>query len=106
MRTDDDWMNPSMVATTWRPMEPKDEWIIQRMRVVVCSWMGSGGPPREWAEWRSFDSRKERDAELARLRKDTSWILRPAFRSKDGWLQVEDEEADLLRRLAVVRNQT
>ena len=102
MRDDDDWMNPS-TSVSWSMPPPKETWLIQRERVIVCTWMGDG-PPREWKTWMSYDTREERDAELKHLRETTSWHLRPAYQPLRGRMRVEDEEADLLRRLADVRS--
>lgn len=98
---DDDWMNPR-TSVSYEMPKPKEEWLIQRERTIVCTWVGDG-PPREWRTWRAFDDRKERDAELKRLRKDTSWHLRPAYKPLYGPIRVEDEEAYLVRRLEEVR---
>jgi hypothetical protein len=102
---DDDWMHPHMTATHWEARKrDKDEYIIQRKRTVICSWVGDG-PPTRWDHWATFDTRKERDAELKRLRAEHTWILRPAFRAAGeiGREEVEDEEGDLLRRLTEIR---
>lgn len=101
MIDDDDWMNPRR-SIGWSMPPPKETWLIQRERVINCTWMGDG-PPREWATWMSYDTRKERDAELRRLRETTSWHLRPAYQPLHGRMQIEDEEIDLLNRLAKVR---
>jgi len=100
-RTDDDWMNPR-TSVSWEMPEPKEQWLIQRERVIVCTWMGDR-PPHEWATWMAYDNREERDAELKCLRETTSWHLRPAYQPLHGRMRIEDEEADLLRRLAEVR---
>lgn len=101
---DDDWLHPKIgTSYCYGKTPPKEAWLIQRERTIVCTWMGDG-PPREWAFWMSYDTRKERDAELKRLRETTSWHLRPAYQSLRGRIRVEDEEADLLRRLANVRS--
>ena len=100
--TDDDWLHPKMTSSMYISPPPKEEWLIQRERTLVCTWVGDG-PPRKWALWRAFDSSEERDAELKRLRETTSWHLRPAYKPLHGHIRVEDEEVDLLRRLAEVR---
>lgn len=102
MQKDDDWLYPS-TSISWTMPEPKEQWIIQRERTIICTWLGDG-PPREWATWNAYDSRKERDLKLKRLRETTSWQLRPAYQPLHGRLQIEDEEADLLQRLAKVRS--
>lgn len=98
----DDWLYPQPTGEVFKPPKPKERWLIQRERTIVCTWFGDG-PPREWALWSSHDSREERDDELKRLRETTLWRLRPAHQPLHGRVQVEDDEADLLRRLDKVR---
>jgi len=100
--TNDDWMHPQRSSTTWTASKrDKPEFLIERQKVVICSFVG-GGPPTEWKTWASFDTRDERDSELKRLRKTTSWSLRPAFYHPILGHKIEDEAADLRRRLAEI----
>lgn len=78
---DDDWMHPSYSSVGWsmkdaEEVRRKRPFLIQRERVIVCTWMGDG-PPRRWDEWASFETKEKRDEELARLRKEhPAWHLR------------------------------
>lgn len=100
----DDWMHPSSSDGWSAPKRDKDEYIIQRQRVIQCSWMGDG-PPTQWSKWSSFDTRKERDDELKRLRATTTWRLRCAhYNALTKRETIEDEEWDLLRRLEEIRS--
>lgn len=102
----DDWMHPNLSSSIGWSAKPRDkeEFIIQRERVIICTWSGDG-PPREWGHWRTFDTRKERDAELKRLRETTTWHLRPAYYSPTlRREEIEDERIDLLWRLASLKS--
>lgn len=102
-------MYPERVgAASWIERPVAKEFVIQRMKAApICSWQGTPPSP-SWEKWREFDSAEERDTELAKLRKTTEWRLRPARQTViDGrvWnITVEDEEWDLLARLALLRS--
>ncbi len=77
----DDWMNPPTSSRAWSSAEIEADrrrrpFLIQRQRVIVCSWRGDG-PPTRWDEWARFETKAERDKELALLRKEhPAWRLR------------------------------
>lgn len=103
----DDWMHPRQAVSWQKQAEPEPRpFLIQRKKVIQCSWVGSG-PPTQWDTWSSHLTREERDAELARLRKQhPAWQLRPAHetdRFGHRRVDVEDEEADLLARLQMLK---
>ena len=85
---DDDWMQPrpsvsysfDRVAAEKRRLE--SPFLIQREKVIQCSWAGEG-PPTAWNEWSRHSTKEDRDVELARLRKEhPAWHLRA--RQLDG----------------------
>ena len=93
-------------AFSWEPRDPKETpYLIVRLKAPdMCSWIGS--PPKpSYRQWAAFATRAERDAELKRLREATEWTLRPAKLDVfgHGW-EIEDEEADLLARLALLKS--
>ena len=76
----DDWMRPyEQARNAWVSEQPKPKlqrFLIQRERVIICSWSGDG-PPREWKTWSSHDTALERDAEMNKLRAaHPAWLLR------------------------------
>ncbi len=102
----DDWMNPR-TSTSWQAgsEETSRPFLIQREATIPCTFVGK--PPTEWRTYSSHRTREERDTELTRLREGhPAWHLRPAreishFGNRE--VRVEDDEADLMRRLARVR---
>lgn len=79
---DDDWMHPDRaVAYVYDRAKVEADlrakpFLIQRQRVIQCTWVGDG-PPTQWDEWDRFSTKRERDAEIARLRKEhPAWQLR------------------------------
>ncbi len=79
---EDDWMHPGSGALySYNPKETEERrrskpYLIQRKRVIQCTWLGDG-PPTKWDEWEAFRTKEERDREITRLRKEhPAWILR------------------------------
>ena len=76
----DDWMNPP-ASRSWSSASidadrRKKPFLIQRQRVIQCTWVGDE-PPTQWDEWGRFETREERDAALRRLREEHPlWRLR------------------------------
>lgn len=68
----DDWMNPPKREQLSITQRSYPRYLIQRQRRLDYF------PFKEGALWRSFDTRDERDAELAKLRTEHPvWLLRP-----------------------------
>ena len=68
----DDWMNPEPRSETWGARtDDYPRYLIERRRVL------SYFPFSKWDFWAKFDTREERDAELAKLQEEHPvWQLR------------------------------
>lgn len=73
---DDDWMHPNRsIAFTMPPPKNGTFHQIQRKRAIPVT--GNVSHIYSWDVYREFETKDERDAELAKLRKDhPSWHLR------------------------------
>jgi hypothetical protein len=76
MPTDDDWMNPQDTSYIYEKKPRKDGtvYLIERKKRIPVT--GNVAFIEQWDTWCEFDSKDERDEELAKLRKSTSWHLR------------------------------
>lgn len=75
-KTDEDtWMNPQ-TSISWQAPPKKDGtyYAIERKKRIPVS--GNVAFLEQWDTWQEFDDKNKRDAELARLRETTSWLLR------------------------------
>lgn len=77
----DDWMNPKpytpYTSTAPSPNDPI-EYRIERQRRVPTF----GSPVFEWDYWSAYDTAKERDAALKRIRLEhPRWVLRARDRN-------------------------
>jgi hypothetical protein len=68
----DDWMNPPKREATYVASAPRyPRFLIERQRRI------DHFPFTEWAVWKSYSARDERDAEIATLRtQHPAWQLR------------------------------
>ena len=68
----DDWMNPPKREAYVHTRQKYPRFLIQRKRRLDYF------PFEKWDVWESFETRTERDAELAKLRTEHPvWLLRP-----------------------------
>ncbi|HEU4345778.1 MAG TPA: hypothetical protein VFU31_29870 [Candidatus Binatia bacterium] len=73
--TDDDWMYPqTSYVWTSKPHADGTFYLISRKRRIPVS--GNVSHIEEWETWKEFSDKVERDAELKRLRDETTWVLR------------------------------
>lgn len=72
---DDGWMNPR-TSFSFNTTSHADGvfWIISRKRYAPV--FGNVPFTETWETWSEFETKAERDAELQRIRSETSWIVR------------------------------
>lgn len=72
----DDWMHPTTHSHTWTEPRHADGtfYLISRKRRIPVT--GNVSHIEQWDTWQEFDSKEKRDAELAKLRDMTTWVLR------------------------------
>lgn len=74
-KIEDSWMNPhTSISYTTPPPKNGTFYVIERKKRVPVS--GNVAFLERWGTWEEYKSKEDRDAELARLRETTSWVLR------------------------------
>ncbi len=72
---DDDWMYPkTSTSYVHKPHPDGTFYLISRKKRIPVS--GNVSHIEQWDTWKEFPTKAERDAELKKLRSETSWTLR------------------------------
>lgn len=101
MDDEDTWMNPQPVSWVYKaPDYSKEPYLIERCRRLPVT--GNVSFIEQWDVWSRHATKTDRDAELAKLRKEHRWKLRPSRVDFLGVRHVEQDEDAILAQAAAI----